>query len=211
MGRLFMTEKAQSGRLGIATVARIMRAKDIMAEDKARRELGRKQLAYAKQLTQELREARDRGAPVAELRGILQSIKQLRQNGYKNAKTRRELQVKPADIQWAEEQIKNIPEVRQVLDIWKEVNDSLVTLWENSGLLTKEQADNYRAKENYVPLFKSRDDLEGRDGTYGGKGGAKTTKEMKQLRGSYATRNIWENVRKALCKYGSGNLSESYS
>lgn len=194
--RMTFEGQKMSGRLGVATVARILRGKDIMEEDKARRNLGRRQLAYAKQLMADLKEARDEGAPISEIRRLVNDIKILRREGYKNAKTVRELQVSPADIKWAEEQVDNIPEVKEILGIWKNVNDSLVTLWEKAGLLTKEQADNYRAKDNYVPLFKSRDDLEGREGTYAGRGGAKTVKEMKQLRGSYAARNIWENIDK---------------
>ena len=195
-GRMTFEGQSMSGRLGIATVARILRGKDIMEEDKARRELGRRQLGYAKQLMSDLKQARDDGAPISEIRRLVNDIKILRREGYKNAKVVRELQVSPADIKWAEEQVNNIPEVKEILGIWKNVNDSLVTLWEKAGLLTKEQAENYRAKDNYVPLFKSRDDLEGREGTYAGRGGAKTVKEMKQLRGSYATRNIWENIDK---------------
>jgi hypothetical protein len=62
-------------------------------------------------------------------------------------------------------------------------------------LFTKDQADEYRSRDNYVPLFKSREDLENDPNGYGGTG-TKTVKGIQKLKGSYATRNIWENVEK---------------
>ena len=61
---------------------------------------------------------------------------------------KRELQVTPAQIAWAEQQIKNVPELNQIFSIWKNVNTALVNLWEAAGLLDKAEADSYRAKKH---------------------------------------------------------------
>jgi len=130
------------------------------------------------------------------MREYLNAIKYLRKEGYLNKNLNRELQVKERHIRWAEETLKNTPEIRDILNIWKNVNDSLVTLWEKTGLFTKDQADEYRSRENYVPLFKAKEDLEnGVNNIYGG-AGTKSVKGVKKLQGSEAVRNIWENMNR---------------
>ena len=191
--------KKMSGRDAVAEIARILRGKDVLAEDKARRAKGQLQLAQARALTQELKRLQvevEGKLPVKTMREYLDAIKYLRKEGYLNKNLNRELQVKERHIKWAEATLKNTPEIKDILDIWKNVNDSLVTLWEKSGLFTKDQADEYRSRENYVPLFKAKEDLEnGVNNIYGG-AGTKSVKGVKKLQGSEAVRNIWENMNR---------------
>ena len=191
----FVKSSGLSGRAYISEVARALRGKEIMEEDAARRKLGVQQLKDAKEAIKAAQTARDEGKSIGEIRGHLNRAKDLRKQGYENKSMNRELQVDQAQIDWADKQLANVPEVKQVLDIWKNVNDSLVKLWQNVGLLTDEQAENYLSKKSYVPLFKSREDLSDQPTGFGGSG-LKTPKKIKHLEGSMATRNIWENVEK---------------
>jgi hypothetical protein len=111
---------------------------------------------------------------------------------------KRELQVTPAQIAWAEQQIKNVPELNQIFSIWKNVNTALVNLWEAAGLLDKAEADSYRAKKHYVSLAASKADLEEMiNNQYTSNApGLKSTKKIFKLEGSELDRNIWENVDK---------------
>ena len=191
----FVKSSGLSGRAYISEVARALRGKEIMEEDAARRKLGVQQLKDAKEAIKAAQTARDEGKSIGEIRGHLNRAKDLRKQGYENKSMNRELQVDQAQIDWADKQLANVPEVKQVLDIWKNVNDSLVKLWQNVGLLTDEQAENYLSKKSYVPLFKSREDLSDQPTGFGGSG-LKTPKKIKHLEGSLATRNIWENLEK---------------
>jgi hypothetical protein len=203
-GKITLGNKKLSGRDAVAEVARILRGKDILIEDAKRRELGAQQRALAKELISLVKLARDpqnmnpeTGRPytIKEIQQMLNGVKYMRREAVKNLAMNRELQVQQSHITWAETQLANNPELQQVLDIWKTTNDSLVSLWERVGLFTKDQADEYRSRDNYVPLFKSREDLENDPNGFGGTG-AKTVKGIKKLHGSMATRNIWENVDK---------------
>ena len=191
--------KKMSGRDAVAEIARILRGKDVIAEDQARNAKGRLQLAQAKALTQELKRLQretEGKVPVKTMREYLNAIKYLRKEGYLNKNLNRELQVKDRHIQWASNTLAKTPEIKEILNIWKAVNDSLVTLWEESGLFTKDQADEYRGRDNYVPLFKAKEDLEnGVNNPYGG-AGSKSVKAVKKLQGSEAIRNIWENMNR---------------
>ena len=191
----FVKSSGLSGRAYIAAIARAMRGKEIMEEDAARRKLGVQQLKEAKDAIKAAQTARDEGKSIGEIRGHLNRAKDLRKQGYENKSMNRELQIKQDSIDWAEKQLNNVPEVKQVLDIWKNVNDSLVKLWQSVGLLTEQQADNYLSKKSYVPLFKSREDLSDQPTGFGGTG-LKTAKEIKRLKGALDERNIWENVEK---------------
>jgi hypothetical protein len=118
----------------------------------------------------------------------------LRKEGEINKKSNRELQVKDRHIQWAQETLNKNPEIKRILDIWRNINNSLVDLWEKTGLFSKAQADTYRSRENYVPLFKAKEDLDAGINRYLGVSTAKSKTEVKQLKGSEAIRNIWENM-----------------
>jgi hypothetical protein len=111
----------------------------------------------------------------------------------------REKQIKPDQIAWAEQQLKNVPELEQVFNIWKNVNTGLLNLWEEVGLLDKKQADEYRSKKYYVSLAASNADLEEMMENQLGytAAGLKSTPKIHKLKGSAdLERNIWENIDK---------------
>jgi hypothetical protein len=111
----------------------------------------------------------------------------------------REKQIKPEQIAWAEQQLKNVPELEQIFDIWKNVNTGLLNLWEETGLLDKKQADEYRSKKYYVSLAASNADLEEMMERQLGftASGLKSTPKIHKLKGSSdLERNIWENIEK---------------
>jgi hypothetical protein len=191
-----VVESGLSGRGYVATIARALRGLDILEEDKATRALGDRQIREAKRLSDELKQDVRAGALTPrQIAQAQNAINQLRKLGSENRKVNRELQVKPEDIAWAKKQLDMTPEVQEILDIWKTVNTSLVNLWEDVGLIDKETADKYRAQKNYVPLFKSREDLN-EEGFFRTGTGAKTTAKVKELKGADITRNIWENIDK---------------
>lgn len=184
-----------SGKQYVAEIARALRGKDIIEEDKRLNALGIQQLEEAKSLYKEAKQSGKDGN-FKRSRALLRQVARLRKEGYKNKAMKRELQVTPEQIKWAEEQLQNTPEVQGVLDIWKNINTSLIDLWEKVGLLSPESAQEYRDTKNYVPLFKSRDDLNN-EKTFALAGvGAKTTAKLKKLEGSESIRNIWENLDK---------------
>ena len=191
-----VVESGLTGRGYIANIARNLRGADIIAEDRAAQQLGAQQLAKANQmyadLNAEIKTGKLSAGAVAKRQ---KEINKLRKEGKENSRQKRELQVKPEDIAWAEKQLQMTPEVQAILDIWKEVNTSLVNLYEETGMIDKETADKYRGQKNYVPLFKSREDLNEeaffRTGT-----SPKTASKLKELKGADITRNIWENITK---------------
>ena len=191
-----VVDSGLSGRSYMSEVARILRGMDIIEEDKATRALGEQQISdanfFANELKKELKAGNITATQVVQFQG---QIDKLREEGNANRKVNRELQVKPEDIAWAQKQLQMTPEVQEILDIWKAVNTSLVDLWENVGLLDKETADKYRAAKNYVPLFKSREDLN-EEGFFRTGTGAKTTAKIKALKGATDQRNILENIDK---------------
>jgi hypothetical protein len=191
-----VVESGLSGRGYVATIARGLRGADIIEEDKATRALGEQQISDANflagELKKELKEGKITPRQVAQFQN---AIDELRKLGNENRKVNRELQVKPEDIAWAKKQLDMTPEVQDILDIWKTVNTSLVNLYEAVGTIDKQTADKYRAQKNYVPLFKSREDLN-EEGFFRTGTGAKTTAKIKELKGADITRNIWENIDK---------------
>jgi len=110
----------------------------------------------------------------------------------------REKQVDAAQIAWAKQQMQNVPELRDIFSIWKNVNTSLVDLWEKVGLLDAKAANEYRGKKSYVSLAASIADMEERMGEGFGHAytGTKGVKKIQRLEGSDLFRNIWENVSK---------------
>jgi hypothetical protein len=184
-----------SGRGYVAEVARILRGADILKEDARLNAEGVRQLAEAKIATKEAKDLFKQGK-MKEARKKQKEAKKLREEGTANAKSNRELQVTPAHIKWAEQQLAKVPEMNEILGIWKTVNNGLVDLWESVGLLSESKADEYRGKENYIPLFKSQEDLGDAEFFAFPGGGLKSTKGFKRLKGSTAIRNIWENLDK---------------
>jgi hypothetical protein len=91
-----------------------------------------------------------------------------------------------------------VPETQEVFDIWRATNRGLIDLWESTGLLTQAEADNFRQKTSYVPLYAAREDLAfDEQEAYTGKGtGTKSVRLLDRLEGSDLQRNIWENMDK---------------
>jgi hypothetical protein len=182
-----------SGRLLTSEVARIKRGEQIMKEDRITRAKGLKKVADAKIEMKNARAFLIAGEKINANKAI-QKARKLRLEGNREKKVKRELQVTQAHIDWANKQLVKVPELNQIFNIWNNVNNSLVTFWEDAGLLSKEKAEEYRSDTSYVPLYKSLEDLDVESFFRGT--GLKSTKELKRLKGSMATRNIWENMER---------------
>ena len=219
-GRIVLNGKALSGRDGVAEVARILRGEEIINEDIERRAKGVEQLAEAKKYIKSAREIQkkldklyielqekgpaknrtqeDKNA-IAELIKLksdsIKYAKFLRKQGYENKKMNRELQVTPEKIAWAKGELKKVPELENIFKVWRDVNEGLIQLRVDTGLLTEEQAAAFRKNKSYVPLYKSAEDMEVADSIKYGTG-TKSVEQLKKIRGSFATRNIWENLNK---------------
>jgi hypothetical protein len=102
--------------------------------------------------------------------------------------------------------MQNVPELKDIFSIWKNVNTSLINLWEDVGLLDNKTANEYRNKKSYVSLAASIADLEDRMGQGFGHAysGTKGVKKIHALEGSDLFRNIWENVGKQYASMVSG-------
>jgi hypothetical protein len=183
-----------SGREFMGELARILRGIDIIAEDKEIQAQGARDLAQADARAKKLAKEAKGMSPRA-IAEEQKAIDELRKDGNKNVNIKRELQVKPEDIAWANKQLTLVPEVQDILDIWKAVNTSLVNLQEDVGIIDKETADKYRSQKNYVPLFKSREDLN-EESFFGVGSGTKTTFKSKKLEGAFDIRNVLENIPK---------------
>jgi len=158
---------------------------------------------------------------VAEVARALRGKEIMEEDRVHNAKTgenrNREKQVTQAQIDWAEQQLKNVPEMQEIFDIWKKVNTGLINLWESVGLFSKAEADTYRAKKFYVSLAASNTDLETMMESQLGftAAGLKSTPKVQKLEGAEylrdksgkvvldengnpvpLKRNIWENIDK---------------
>jgi hypothetical protein len=188
-----------SGRQFVAEVARALRGEEIMQEDAVRRTEAARMMLIAKAKMAAAKNGRKTGMSFTDQNKLVAEAKAIRNEYRKDLHSNRERQVTQAHIDWAKEALRQVPEVNQILDIWREVNMGLIDLWENANLLAAGQADYYRKKKSYVPLFASRVDLSPeQQETYTGKGtGTKTVRELERLEGnSELMRNIWENLDK---------------
>jgi mRNA-degrading endonuclease RelE of RelBE toxin-antitoxin system len=194
----------KSGKFVVAEVARILRGEDILREDADTNAEGRRMIVEADRLDKELKDSLSmpgwnaKGAKIDpdRIAKMHNQINAMRKKGEEKLNVKRELEVTPEHIAWAKDMLAKVPEIREVLDIWKNVNTGLVNLYEKVGMIDKETADKYRANKNYVPLFKSKEDLN-EDGSIGFVGlGVKRPPKMFKLKGAELERNIWENVDK---------------
>jgi hypothetical protein len=183
--------RSVSGRQYVGEVARILRGADIIADDAQTRADGLAKIAASKAMYK-----RVKGMPLTKQRiALVRQMAKLRSEGLKESKVNREKQVNKAQIAWAEHQLKSVPEVKEILRIWKSINTGLVDLHQSVGILSKERADEFRGRDRYIPLFKAREDLEDTVFNFSGTGSKSVAKGHK-LEGSEAIRNIWENVDK---------------
>jgi hypothetical protein len=191
------TVKAQgmNGMEFVAEIARIKRGEEIMAEDAARRATALDAIQTAEK---KRKEARKKGTTSAQAIKLSNDAKALEAKYKDEVKLNRELQVTPEHVAWANSMMKAVPEVQKILDIWKGVNESLIKLREDAGIITKELAADLRRNNSYVPLFAAEEDLEAmRDPNIAiSSTGAKSVATMHKLKGAELTRNIWENLYK---------------
>jgi len=186
--------KLKGGRGFVAEVARALRGADIKEEDAAMNAEGQKLIADADALEASLNAAvKAGGQDVSAITSAKTKIDKLRKEGKELIGKNREKQVDDAQIQWAEAQLKNVPELKEIFKIWKDVNDALTDLSEDTGIISKEQAQKYRDKKFYVPLFKAREDLA--EAFFRGSSAKNVAKNYK-LEGADIDRNIWENIQK---------------
>lgn len=187
-----------TGRGYVGEIARILRGEEIMAEDARLRAKAAKMLAEAKQKMAEAKYLRGTNAPMTEIVKRVTEAKALRREASKFKNINREKQITADQITWAKQQLQAVPQVQEVLDIWRAVNMSLIDLWENAGLLTAREAANYRQKTSYVPLYAAREDLaaEKQEAYTGQRTGTKTVRLLDHLEGADIQRNIWENMDK---------------
>jgi hypothetical protein len=186
--------KLKGGRGFVAEVARALRGADIKEEDAAMNAEGQKKINDADAMETSLNAAVKAGGMTASaIASEKGKIDKLRKEGKELAGKNREKQVDDAQIQWAEAQLKNVPELKEIFGIWKDVNDALTDLSEDTGIISKEQAQKYRDKKFYVPLFKAREDLA--ESFFHGSSAKNVAKNYK-LEGADIDRNIWENIQK---------------
>jgi len=186
--------KLKGGRGFVAEVARALRGADIKEEDAAMNAEGQKKINDADAMETSLNAAVKAGGMTASaIASEKGKIDKFRKEGKELAGKNREKQVDDAQIQWAEAQLKNVPELKEIFGIWKDVNDALTDLSEDTGIISKEQAQKYRDKKFYVPLFKAREDLA--ESFFHGSSAKNVAKNYK-LEGADIDRNIWENIQK---------------
>jgi hypothetical protein len=198
-GNPIVQSSGYSGRQFVAEVARYLRGEEIQKEDAVRRAEAAKMLLIAKTKMAAARNGRNTGMSFTNQNKLVAEAKAIRNEYRGDLNINRERQVTQAHIDWAKEAIKQVPEANEILDIWRDINMGLIDLWENAGLLAEGQANYYRQKRSYVPLFASRVDLspEQQEKYTGKGGGTKTTRELERLEGnSELLRNIWENLDK---------------
>lgn len=187
--------EGMSGMEYVAEIARILRGKEIIAEDNERRKIAVDAMQSAEKKLKEAKKKSTQGPVAVKLTREANAL----QSKYRDdVAVNREKQVTPEHIQWAEAQLRAVPQVQEVLNIWKNVNESLIQLREDGGLISKELADSLRKNNSYVPLFAAEEDLEAmRDPNVAISGtGAKAVSQLHKLKGSELTRNIWENLYK---------------
>ena len=187
-----------SGRGYVAEIARILRGDEIMKVDAHRRFKAGMAFQEAERKMQQAKQLQKQGRSITEVTKLVNEAKALRKRYRKDLNANREKQVTQAHLDWANQQLKAVPQVQEILNIWDEVNQGLITLWEDSGLLTEEQAAYYRSMKNYVPLYAAREDLPTaeQEAYTGTRTGTKTVRELDHLEGTDLQRNIWENLDK---------------
>jgi muconolactone delta-isomerase len=187
-----------TGREFVGEVARILRGKEILAIDAQRRAKAAQMMAVAKSKIQQAKQAKAANAPLNEIMKLVNEAKAIRARYREDLHVNRERQVTQAHMNWAQQQMQAVPEMKEVFDIWGKTNNSLIDLWESAGLLSPAQAAYYRSMKSYVPLYAAREDLAPlkQEGYTGKAGGTKTVRELEHLSGSDLQRNIWENMDK---------------
>lgn len=184
-----------TGREYVAEVARHLRGEEIINEDKRRRAKAAIMMGVAKQKMAEAKMLYGVGGKFADVQRLVKEAKAIRAKYRGDVKLNREKQTTQAHIEWANQQMAAVPELKEIFGIWRNINLGLLKLWEDTGKLTKEDADRLRSFKNYVPLYAAREDLaiDKQEGYTGAKTGTKTVRGIEYLEGTDLQRNIWEN------------------
>lgn len=180
----------------IAEIARRLRGKEIMDADA---EIRKNAQDAMKTADRKMKESKNPKISHAESRKLYNEAMALRKRYKDDLTINRELEVKPEDVKWAQEQVTKVPEVKAILDMWRNINEGLIDLREAGGLLNKEEAAALRKNVSYVPLFAAEEDLESmRDPNRAVTGsGTKSVDTRHALKGTdKLQRNIWENLYK---------------
>lgn len=189
-----------SGRGFVAEIARALRGEEIINLDAKRRQEAKVKLGAARaQLQSAINQYKQGQISRTTLERVSSKVKAIKKRYQPDLNLNRERQVTPENIAWAKANLAAVPEVQEVLNIWKNINDSLLDLWVKTGLMTAETREMFRRDApNYVPLYAAREDLmtEEQESYTGKAAGAKTVAEIERLEGSDNTRNLWENMDK---------------
>jgi hypothetical protein len=184
-----------TGREYVAEVARHLRGEEIIQEDKRRSTKAKMMMAVAKQKMADAKNLSRTGAKFSEVQRLVNEAKSLRSKFRNDVNLKREKQTTQAHIDWSKQQMAAVPELQQIFGTWRNINLGLIQLWEDTGKLTKEDADRLRSFKNYVPLYAAREDLaaDKQENYTGAKTGTKSVRGIEYLEGSDLQRNIWEN------------------
>ena len=90
--------------------------------------------------------------------------------------------------------LRSHPELAKAVKDVHKLNAQLLNLLENSGLVSEEAAGEWRKNKNYVPLYKSMEDIVKDPSATHLFGGTKSVAEVKKLMGSEQQTNILENL-----------------
>jgi len=110
----------------------------------------------------------------------------------------REKLVTDEDILEAKRRLAEHPEIQPILNNVHGLMNSLVDLWEASGLVSKDVANEWRSKPSYIPLYMAQEDIlsdPSRVVRMMG-GGAKSLPNVKTLKGGTHAINLLENIQK---------------
>ena len=194
----YVQQLGLSGRGFVAEIARRLRGEEILREDESIRAQAAEKMAEAKAKRAEARRLYKEGGSLGAVEKLRKQADAIQRDWADAVELNRETQVTEDHIAEAKQWAAAVPQVNDVLDIWREINMGLIDLNEAAGNLSKETADKYRSKKAYVPLFASRVDLEStkQEGYTGKRGGTKSVAQQLRLEGSNLERNIWENMDK---------------
>ena len=194
----YVKASGKSGRGFVAEIARAKRGQEILKEDAGVRAEAKRQMAIAKSKRNEAASLYKNGGSLTAIIKLKKEAEAIKAKWADAVELNRELQVTQAHIDQADRWLAAVPEVNPILDIWREINMGLINLNEAAGNLSKEDADRFRSKKAYVPLFASRVDIEtGKQESYTGvRTSVRSVAKQLRLEGSTLTRNLWENMDK---------------
>lgn len=184
-------------RAFVGEIARALRGEELKKEDAEAlktidtlEEKAKKLKAYAK--TQSFAEGKK--ADVLANRYLAEAKKLKDRVGEEG----REKLVSNEDIVEAKRRLAKHPEIQGILDDVHGLMNSLVDLWEASGLVSKDVAKDWRSKPSYIPLYMSQEDILNDPSKVVRMlgGGAKSLPNVKALKGGTHAINLLENLQK---------------